>query len=74
MKGGLAANAAVMCALKKAGIRTGGDILFESAVDEEWVEVAGRLPHVSAKAAPMPASFRRERNWLSTGQPGVDSW
>ena len=36
MKGGLVANAAVMCALHKAGIRTGGDVLFESVVDEEW--------------------------------------
>src|SRR5579859_494481 len=36
MKGGLVANAAVICALHKAGIRTGGDILFESVVDEEW--------------------------------------
>jgi len=36
MKGGLVANAAVICALKKAGIMTGGDILFESVVDEEW--------------------------------------
>ncbi len=36
MKGGVVANAAVVCALKKAGIRRGGDILFESVVDEEW--------------------------------------
>jgi acetylornithine deacetylase len=36
MKGGVVANAAVICALKKAGIRAGGDILFESVVDEEW--------------------------------------
>ena len=36
MKGGLVANAAVICALRRAGIRTGGDILFESVVDEEW--------------------------------------
>jgi acetylornithine deacetylase len=36
MKGGLVANAAVICALHRAGIRTGGDVLFESVVDEEW--------------------------------------
>jgi acetylornithine deacetylase len=36
MKGGLVANAAVICSLHKAGIQTGGDILFESVVDEEW--------------------------------------
>ena len=36
MKGGLVANAAVICALKKSGIKTGGDVVFESVVDEEW--------------------------------------
>jgi acetylornithine deacetylase len=36
MKGGVVANAAVICALKKAGIKTGGDVVFESVVDEEW--------------------------------------
>jgi acetylornithine deacetylase len=36
MKGGVVANAAVICALKQAAIRPGGDILFESVVDEEW--------------------------------------
>jgi acetylornithine deacetylase len=36
MKGGIVANAAVVCAIKRAGIRTGGDLLFESVVDEEW--------------------------------------
>lgn len=36
MKGGLVAGAAVVCALSRAGIRPGGDVLFESVVDEEW--------------------------------------
>jgi len=40
MKGRVAASAAVICAMKKAGIKTGGDILFESVVDEEWGAVA----------------------------------
>lgn len=36
MKGGLVAGAAVVCALAQAGIRPGGDVIFESVVDEEW--------------------------------------
>lgn len=36
MKGGLVAGAAVACALERAGIRPGGDLVFESVVDEEW--------------------------------------
>jgi acetylornithine deacetylase len=36
MKGGVVANAAVICALKQADIKTGGDVVFESVVDEEW--------------------------------------
>lgn len=36
MKGGVVANAAVVCALHVAGVRTGGDVIFESVVDEEW--------------------------------------
>ncbi|MGB7548484.1 MAG: M20/M25/M40 family metallo-hydrolase [Terracidiphilus sp.] len=58
MKGGLVANAAVICALKKAGIKTGGDILFESVVDEEWGggggTVAARLREGGADACVIP--------------------
>lgn len=36
MKGGLVAGAAVVCALARAGIRPGGDVIFESVIDEEW--------------------------------------
>jgi acetylornithine deacetylase len=36
MKGGLVANAAVLCALTQAGLRPPGDIHFESVVDEEY--------------------------------------
>ncbi|HEY1901717.1 MAG TPA: M20/M25/M40 family metallo-hydrolase [Terracidiphilus sp.] len=58
MKGGLVANAAVICALKKAGIRTGGDILFESVVDEEWGggggTIAARIRDGGADACVIP--------------------
>jgi acetylornithine deacetylase len=58
MKGGLVANAAVVCALKKAGIRTGGDILFESVVDEEWGggggTIAARIREGGADACVIP--------------------
>ena len=36
MKGGVVANAAVVAAIHASGIRLGGDLLFESVVDEEW--------------------------------------
>lgn len=54
MKGGVVANAAVICALKKAGIKTGGDVIFESVVDEEWGggggTIAARLKNGGADA------------------------
>lgn len=54
MKGGLAAQAGVLCALKAAGVRLGGDLIFESVVDEEWGggggTVAARLRGDSADA------------------------
>jgi acetylornithine deacetylase len=43
MKGGLVANTAVICALKDAGIRLGGDLFFESVIDEEWGGGGGTL-------------------------------
>ena len=43
MKGGLVAGFAVAIALKKAGLRLGGDLLCESVVDEEWAGGGGTL-------------------------------
>ncbi len=43
MKGGLVAQAAVLCALRRAGIRLNGDLLFESVIDEEWGGGGGTL-------------------------------
>ena len=43
MKAGLAAQAIVVCALHNAGVRLGGDLLFESVVDEEWGGGGGTL-------------------------------
>ena len=43
MKGGLVAGFAVAIALKKAGVRLGGDLLCESVVDEEWAGGGGTL-------------------------------
>jgi acetylornithine deacetylase len=58
MKGGVVANAAVICALKKAGVKTGGDVLFESVVDEEWGggggTIASRLREGGADACIIP--------------------
>lgn len=64
MKGGLVANAAVVCALKRAGIRTGGDILCESVVDEEWGggggTIAARLRGDAADACVIPEGTQLE--------------
>jgi len=43
MKGGLVAQAGVLCALKMAGILLGGDVVFESVVDEEWGGGSGTI-------------------------------
>ncbi len=43
MKGGLAAQAAAALALRKAGLRPGGDLLVESVVDEEFAGGGGTL-------------------------------
>ena len=54
MKGGLAAQAGVLCALKAGSVRLGGDLTLESVVDEEWGggggTVAARLRGASADA------------------------
>ncbi|MFB3892129.1 MAG: M20/M25/M40 family metallo-hydrolase [Phycisphaerae bacterium] len=55
MKGGLAAQFAVAAALRRAGVRLGGDLLCESVIDEEWAggggTLAGRLRGDNADAA-----------------------
>jgi acetylornithine deacetylase len=43
MKGGLAAQFGVCLALRRAGMRPGGDLLCESVVDEEWAGGGGSL-------------------------------
>lgn len=64
MKGGVVANAAVICALHVAGIRTGGDVLFESVVDEEWGggggAIAARLRGDTADACIIPEGTQLE--------------
>lgn len=54
MKGGLAAQCAVAMALRKAGLRPGGDLFVESVIDEEFAggggTLAGRLHGTSADA------------------------
>jgi acetylornithine deacetylase len=64
MKGGLVANAAVVCALNKAGIKLGGDVQFESVVDEEWGgrggTLAARLRESTADACVIPEGTQLE--------------
>jgi acetylornithine deacetylase len=64
MKGGVVASAAVICALKKSGIKTGGDVLFESVVDEEWGggggTIAARLRGGTADACVIPEGTQLE--------------
>ena len=64
MKGGLAAAFAVACALRRAGIRTGGDLICESVVDEEWGggggTLAGRLRGDCADACAIPEGTQLE--------------
>jgi acetylornithine deacetylase len=43
MKGGLAAQCAVPIALRRAGLRPGGDLIVESVVDEEFAGGGGTL-------------------------------
>lgn len=43
MKSGLAAQAVALTALHLAGVSLGGDVLFESVVDEEWGGGGGTL-------------------------------
>jgi acetylornithine deacetylase len=58
MKGGIVANAAVVAAIHAARIPLGGDLLFESVVDEEWGggggTIAARLRGETADACVIP--------------------
>jgi acetylornithine deacetylase len=76
MKGGLVANAAVVCALRLAGIRTGGDILFESVVDEEYGggggTIAARLRDGAADACVIPEGTQLELYRATRGGFTVD--
>ncbi|ACO31654.1 MULTISPECIES: M20/M25/M40 family metallo-hydrolase [Acidobacterium] len=64
MKGGVVANAAVICALRREGVRLGGDLLFESVVDEEWGggggTIAARLRGDTADACVIPEGTQLE--------------
>jgi acetylornithine deacetylase len=76
MKGGMVANAAVICALHKAGIRPGGDLLFESVVDEEWGggggTIAARLRSGNADACLIPEGTQLELYRATRGGFVVD--
>lgn len=43
MKAGIVAQAGVLCALVESGVKLGGDVMFESVVDEEWGGCGGSL-------------------------------
>jgi len=64
MKGGLAAQFAVLCALRKARVELGGDLFAESVVDEEWGggggSLAARLHGPSADACVIPEGTQLE--------------
>ncbi len=64
MKGGVVANAAVVSALARAKIRPGGDLIFESVVDEEWGggggTIAARLRTGNADACVIPEGTQME--------------
>ena len=64
MKSGLAAQFATLIALKKAGVRLGGDLLAESVVDEEFAggggTLAGRLRGDNADACAIAEGTNHE--------------
>jgi acetylornithine deacetylase len=76
MKGGLAAAFGVACALRRAGIRPGGDLICESVVDEEWGggggTLAGRLRGDLADACAIPESTQLEIALATRGGYVVD--
>ena len=76
MKGGLVAQAAVLAALKRAGIRLKGDLLFESVVDEEWGggngTLAGRMRGDNADACVIAEGTQMEIYRATRGSFVVD--
>jgi acetylornithine deacetylase len=76
MKGGLVAQAAVLVALKRAGIRLKGDLLFESVVDEEWGggngTLAGRMRGDNADACVIAEGTQMEIYRATRGSFVVD--
>src|SRR5260370_23742050 len=59
MKGGVAAHFGVACALRRAGVTLGGDLLCESVVDEAWGggggDLGGRFRRDTGGAPARPA-------------------
>ena len=76
MKGGIAAQFAVLCALRKEGIRPGGDVFAESVVDEEWAggggTLAARLRGPVTDACAIPEITNREVALATRGGAIID--
>ena len=76
MKGGLVAAFGVACALRRAGIRPGGDLICESVVDEEWGggggTLAARLRGDRADACAIPEGTQLEIALATRGGYVVD--
>ena len=71
MKGGLVAQCAVAMALRRAGLRPGGDLLVESVVDEEFAggggTLAARLRGITADACAIAEPTNEEVYRASRG-------
>jgi acetylornithine deacetylase len=71
MKGGLAAQCAVAMALRRAGLRPGGDLLVESVIDEEFAggggTLAARLRGITADACAIAEPTNEELYRASRG-------
>jgi acetylornithine deacetylase len=71
MKGGLAAQCAVAMALRKAGMRPGGDVIVESVIDEEFAggggTLAARLRGITADACAIAEPTNEEVYRASRG-------
>lgn len=76
MKGGLAAQFGAICALRKHGIRPGGDVYAESVVDEEWGggggTLAARLHGPTADACVIPEGTQMEAFLATRGGAVID--